>query len=261
MTSAREFVQGLQSRGLYHFSTEEAVRALGGSVAATRAALRRLKVKGELAVPHRGFHVIVPPEYRRLGCLPADQFVPQLMQHLGERYYVALLSAAAYHGAAHQRPQVFQVMVGSRRRPIACGEVRVQFSSRKDMAETPVVERNSPRSVLRVASPAATALELVGYVDAAGGLDNVATVLSELVDAIDADALVAEARRAPRAWVQRLGYLLSLVDADQLAAALDPVVAAGATPLVALQPSSPTTDCPRDSRWQVAVNDRVEPDL
>jgi hypothetical protein len=49
--------------------------------------------------------VIVPPEYRRIECLAADHFVPQLMEHLGEWYYVALLSAAELHGAAHQRPK------------------------------------------------------------------------------------------------------------------------------------------------------------
>ena len=31
----------------------------------------------------RGFCVIVPPEYRRLGCLPPEQFVLQLMEHHG----------------------------------------------------------------------------------------------------------------------------------------------------------------------------------
>ena len=36
------------------------------------------------------------------------------MAHLSQPYYVALLSAAAYHGAAHQKPQVFQVMVPRR---------------------------------------------------------------------------------------------------------------------------------------------------
>src|SRR5204862_425249 len=81
---------------------------LGTSLAAVQAALRRLKRRGEIADPYRGFHVIVPPEYRRLGCLPAEQFVPQLMRVLGETYYVALLSAAELHGAAHQRPQAFQ---------------------------------------------------------------------------------------------------------------------------------------------------------
>src|SRR5262245_58700523 len=115
MRPAARYVADLASRGRYHFTTEDARKALRVSVPAVRAALRRLKGHGELADPHRGFHVIVPPEYRRLGCLPPEQFVPQLMEHLGEPYYVALLSAAEIHGAAHHRPQCFQVMVARNR--------------------------------------------------------------------------------------------------------------------------------------------------
>src|SRR5262249_40136028 len=109
MPRAAEFIVELASRGRYHFTTEEAVASLRGQIPAVRAAMRRLKANGQIAAPHRGFHVIVPPEYRRLGCLPAEQFVPQLMDHLGETYYAALLSAAELHGAAHHRPQSFQV--------------------------------------------------------------------------------------------------------------------------------------------------------
>jgi predicted transcriptional regulator of viral defense system len=261
MPSASNFIENLQRRGRYHFSTEEAVKALGSSLSATQAALRRLKAKGEIAAPHRGFHVVLPPEYRGLGCLPAEDFIPQLMQHLGEPYYVALLSAAAYHGAAHQKPQRFQVMVSRRRRPIACGEVHVQFISRKDMVETPVALRNTPRGIIRIASEAATAHELVGYAEHAGGLNNVATVLAELAESLDAEALIAEARRVPLAWVQRLGYLLTLVGASDLAAALDPVVQARNPFPVALAPSTTTAGCPGDARWKVSINAQVEPDL
>jgi predicted transcriptional regulator of viral defense system len=261
MPSASSFIEDLQSRGRYHFSTEEAAKALGSSLSATQAALRRLKTKGEIADPHRGFHVVVPPEYRRLGCLPAEHFIHQLMRHLGEPYYVALLSASAYHGAAHQKPQRFQVMVPRRRRPLACGEVHVQFISRNDMVETPTVERNTPRGVIRIASAAATAHELVGYPEHAGGLNNVATVLAELAESLDAEALIAEARRVPLAWVQRLGYLLTLVEASELAAALEPVVQARNPFPVALAPSATTAGYPGDARWKVSINVQVEPDL
>jgi len=261
VTSAANYIQDLQARGRYHFTTNTAVRALGGSLAAVRGALRRLKQKTLIADPHRGFHVIVPPEYRELGCLPADQFIPDLMAHLGEPYYVALLSAAAYHGAAHQRPQVFQVMVARARRAIECGRVRVRFAARRDMQATPVVQRNTPRGVLRIASAEATALELVGYAEASGGLGQVATVLRELVEAIDSTAIAAEARRAPLAWAQRLGYLLVLVEAERLALALDPILRERKPFSVALSPSLPKTGAPRDPRWNVAVNTEVEPDL
>lgn len=261
MASAASYIQDLQSRGQYHFTTEDAVRELGGSIAAVRAALRRLKSKTLVANPYRGFYVIVPPEYRQIGCLPADQFVPDLMEHLGEPYYVALLSAAMYHGAAHQRPQVFQVMLPRARRTIAYGRVRVGFTARHDMVDTPIIERNTPRGVLRIASPEATALELVGYADRSGGLNNVATVLQELVEVVDPAALQVEARRSPLAWAQRLGYLLVFVGANQHANALNPVLSNGNPFIVALSPSLTNAGARRDPRWKVAINTDVEPDL
>jgi hypothetical protein len=74
-----------------------------------------------VATPARGFYVIVPPEYRSLGCLPGDQFIPTLASHRGLAYYVGLLSAAQYRGAAHQRPREIQVFLEKNRSPIKCG--------------------------------------------------------------------------------------------------------------------------------------------
>lgn len=261
MGSTAAYVRDLQSSGRYSFTTADFARDSGRTMSAARAALRRLKAKAMIADPHRGFHVIVPPEYRELRCLPADQFLPDLMAHLDEPYYVALLSAAAFHGAAHQRPQVFQVMVGRPRRAISCGRVQIRFFARHDMAATPVIQGNTPRGVIRIATPEATALELIAYPRASGGLSHVATVLAELAEVIDPDALAAEAERAPLAWIQRLGHLLVLVSADALACALDPIVSAGQPVLAALSPSVTKTNAPRDLRWSLAVNIDIEPDL
>ncbi|MBI4954903.1 MAG: type IV toxin-antitoxin system AbiEi family antitoxin [Myxococcales bacterium] len=259
MVRAFELIAGLAARGRHHFTTDEAVAALGASLPAVRASLRRLKAKGEVADPHRGFHVVVPPEYRRLGCLPAEQFVPQLMAHLGEVYYAALLSAAELHGAAHQRPQRFQVMVKTSRRSFACGEVRVQFVARTDLERTPVVEKNTPRGVLRVASAEATALELVGYPDACGGLDNVASVLAELGEALDAPKLLAAATLCPIAWVQRLGYLLDLVGHREVGDVLVPHVKEHAHAVAPLVRGESKAGAQRLDRWRLVVNANVEP--
>ena len=260
VSSAAQLIVDLAARGRYEFTTSEAVEALGKSVPAVRAALRRLKARGEIADPHRGFHVIVPPEYRRLGCLPADQFIPQLMAHLHEPYYVALISAAELHGAAHQRPQAFQVMVKISRRPLACGVVRVQFAARKDLGSTPVVEKRSPRGFLRVASPEATALELVGYAGLCGGLDNVASVVAELAGSLDSQSLLAAARLSPIAWTQRLGYLLDLTGHREPADALATLVTERGPLFARLVRARAITGAPRLSRWRLAVNARVELD-
>jgi len=261
MSTAAQFIISLAARGRYGFTTNEAVASLGGSVPAVRASLRRLKAKGEISDPHRGFYVIVPPEYRSIGCLPADQFIPQLMASLGEVYYVALLSAAELHGAAHQRPQTFQVMVKTNRRPIECGGVRVQFVARKDLKRTPIVEKNTPRGLLRVASPEATALELVGYVDQCGGLNNVASVLAELVEKVDAQKLLAAAALCPIAWVQRLGYLLDIAGHREIGDVLAPHVKEHAHAVAPLVRARATTGAQRLDRWKLVVNAIVEPDV
>ena len=68
------------------------------------------------------------------------------------------------------------------------------------VASQVIANRPSPATSTdgSVASPEATALELVGYADQCGGLDNVASVLGELSEALDAlrdpDALPPDAR-------------------------------------------------------------------
>jgi predicted transcriptional regulator of viral defense system len=261
MASVKTYISDLAGKGRYDFTLVEAHASLGGTVIGVRAALRRLSKRGEIASPCRGFFVIVPPEYRRLRCLPAEQFIPHLMKHWGEQYYVALLSAAELHGAAHHRPQRFQVMVAKNRRPITCGEVRVQFVARHDLEGTPVVEMNTPRGRMRVSSPEATMLEIVGYADQCAGLDNVATVLSELAEVMNAPKLLEAARRCPVVWSQRLGYLLEAAHHDELAGVLADHVRENAALLAPLVRARSMRGTPRAARWKLAINASVEPDL
>ncbi|HSS75295.1 MAG TPA: type IV toxin-antitoxin system AbiEi family antitoxin, partial [Thermoanaerobaculia bacterium] len=160
--TAAQYIDHLASVGRYHFTTTEAAEALGISQVAVRAALRRLMRKGEIAVPFRGFHVIVPPEYRRLGCLPGEQLIDQLMGHLGDPYYIGLLSAAEYHGAAHHRPQQLQVVTEKNRPALSCGQVQIAFIARSNTREIPIRLLNTPRGTLRISTPEATAFDLVG---------------------------------------------------------------------------------------------------
>jgi predicted transcriptional regulator of viral defense system len=256
-----DFITSLTARGRYHFATAEAVGSEGSSQGAVRAAIRRLKKKGLVATPYRGFHVVVPPEYRRIGCLPAEQFIPQLMDHLGLVYYGALLTAARYHGAAHQQPQVFQVMVAKNRPAIVCGDVRVAFIARRNTDRIPSVLFNTPRGEIAVSSVEATAFDLVGYFTRAGGLDNVATVLGELSDAIEPKRLAETAELSPKPWSQRLGYLLSLIGAAGHADGLASHLAGSSTEIVPLDPGHEISGASRDERWKVLVNVKVEPDL
>jgi predicted transcriptional regulator of viral defense system len=260
-SNARGYVSGLAARGQYNFASREAQAALGVSAVAAKLALNRLTKQQLIASPARGFYIILPPEYRSLGCLPADQFIPALMKRLNLCYYVGLLSAAQYHGAAHQRPQEFQVFLAMNHRPIHCGAVRVAFIARKRLKDVPVQPFNTPRGTVLVSTPEATALDLVGYADHAGGLNQVATVLSELAERIDPEKLAAAARTAPVAWAQRLGYLLEHLGFGAKVPALKEYVQRHAKQSSVLLPKAPRKRSHRNKGWKLYVNAKVEAEL
>jgi predicted transcriptional regulator of viral defense system len=256
------YVTSLAASGRYTFSTAEVIEAVGASSVAVQAALRRLRVKGELAMPARGFNVIVPPEYRKIGCLPAADFLPDLMTYLDLSYYVGLLSAAEIHGAAHHKPQVLQVITERNRRPLGSGRVRIVFIAKADAAMTPTIEKATERGFLRVSTPTATAFDLVTYVVHAGGLDNVATVLTELAEQLEATALGDLARNDKQmVTIQRLGYLLDLSGHTDLSEPLAQMVARRIPPVAPLRAGRSLRGSPRNSKWRLAINASVEPDL
>ncbi|MCD6056459.1 MAG: uncharacterized protein K0R12_1421, partial [Gammaproteobacteria bacterium] len=202
-----KYINQIQQTGRKSFSKDEAIKALHLSSKAFDMSLLRLRKKGIIATPYKNFHIIVPPEYQAFGCLPANQFIPLLMEHLKISYYVCLLSAAELHGAAHQRPQIFQVMTNKRMRPIHCGKIAVNFIFKKDLSCVPTQFFNVPTGYLITSTPEATAMDLLLYPYQAGGINHIATVLSELVEAIEPQKLLVLARSSSQnAWVQRLGY-------------------------------------------------------
>src|SRR3990167_8558764 len=184
-----EFLTQITAKGHCSFTYSEVKEALGVSDIAARAALRRLKQKGELAHPLSKFYVVVPPEYRILGCRPAEHFIHELMEFINVPYYVGLLSAAQYHGAAHHRPQQFQVVTTQKRRPITCGRIKIVFITKKTIEHTPTESFNTSQGTIIVSNPEATAMDMVTYPNRCGGLDNVLTVLTDLVKKMDAGKL------------------------------------------------------------------------
>ena len=109
--------------------------------------------------------------------------------------------------------------------------------------------------------PEATAIDLIGYCHRVGGLDHVATVLYELVEQIDPQKLVNVAQNVPITWVQRLGYLMEIVDAGKKVNFLGDYVNKYARQTVPLLPRASHEHSPLDSRWKLFINARVVPDI
>ena len=257
-----KWVDQLQSTGRYTFSRQEARTFNQASEIALKFALMRLVAKGRLIVPLRGFYVIVPLEYASAGTLPADWFIDELMKFRGRSYYVGLLSAAALHGAAHQQPQELQVVTSKPMRPVRAKRTRIRFFVKSRLAETPTISLKTMTGMIPVSTPEATAFDLIRYASGAAGLDNVATVFTELSERIDPKALVATAKKeADLSAVQRTGYLLDECSPKPVTGPLLEWLAKQKPHLVPLRPERNPKSHKRDLRWQIVINENVEADL
>lgn len=261
---APTFVNHLATQGQHCFTTHEMMLALDVSITNAWAAIIRLEKKGLIATPYRGFHIIVPPEFQRRGCLPPDQFIPDLMAHLNLPYYVGLLSAAQYYGASHQQAEVFQVIVSKNRNKIECGNIRVEFNARKNIIDIPTQDFNTPKGYVKVSTPEATALDLANYPMYCGGLSNVATILEELGEQIQPQALMSLGKKLPSApqW-QRLGFLFEAIQLDELAAVIEKILEERTIRSIVLvaKMADQGIDMPIHKRWKVIQNEIIESDL
>ena len=260
-TTLAPWVDDLQARGRYWFTRDEALAATGLAAPALQAALRRLRQKLRVASPRQGFHVIVPLEHREAGAPPASWWIDALMQAVGQPYHVGLLSAAALHGAAHQQPQEFQVVTDGPTRPLQAGRVRVAFHMSRRLVATPVVSVQTETGAMRVSSPEATALELVRFASASGGLGHVATVLQELAEDLDPDLLADAARAFAPPDVQRLGYLLAALGHDALADAVASALTGRRRRPVLLVTGQGSGGAKHEPRFLVIPNEPLEPDI
>lgn len=256
-----DYLTQLSSRGVVTFTKTDVAQALQKSPIAIQNAIWRLKQKHKVAEPTRGFYLNIKPEYRILGCLPADHFIHDLMLYLQQPYYVGLLSAAEYHGASHHKPQQLQVMIPNKRRPIICGKVEINFVTKKEVAQTPTQVFTSQQSPLQVSTVEATAIDLVIYPHRCGGIDNIYMVLSELIEKINPQALMQLANRAVHSltWMQRLGFLLDKLDAQHLSEILLNALKKHRVQKISLVDSAYQKDAPYNEKWKLIVN--AEPEL
>jgi predicted transcriptional regulator of viral defense system len=176
------------------------------------------------------------------------------MAHVEAPYYAGLLSAARYYGVEAEPPEAFQVVTEKNRPAIRCGKVGVNFVAKQNAAEVPTREFATPRGRVRVSTPEATAVDLAGYPQHAGGIENLSLVLLGLSEQIDPEQLADAARLGEMPWIQRLGYLLDRAGASSIAGPLAEYVASTMPIATPLDPRKPWTGAARDPRWRVALN-------
>ena len=180
---------------------------------------------------------------------------------------MALLKAAELHDAAHQAVMEFQVVTDRQWKPIRAGRSRVAFYFRKDIErfKQGLEHRKTETGSMLVSSPALTALDLLRYPRASGGVDHAASVLNELADKIEPAKLDALAPKFERSVVQHLGYVLEHLGHDELASGLERFLRNGNVPWIELGPGEANAiasdgERERNSRWHVTVRRPIEVD-
>jgi predicted transcriptional regulator of viral defense system len=230
-----------------------------------RVSLSRLMSKGVLMSPWQNFYVAIPMEYRLKGEVPPSFYIDYLMQFLDRNYYVALLSAAALNGAGHQRAMVFQVFTTGA--PIRSGVkngTKLEFIRRKELPMQYIKKMKVQTGYINVSSPELTALDIVCEEERVGGLNRAAEILIELAESVSWDEGKIELLKYYSiAIIQRLGYLLDLIEESNLANDLMALVKRTGktirkTPLKRSKPIH--EDMEIDDKWKIIINQTIEID-
>lgn len=272
MGNLEHYLNDLLGRGRSSFSKDEALRVLDYSPKAFTDAATRLIRKRKLAIPWRGFYLILRPEDNVMGVPDPASWIDPLMKYLGYDYRISLLKAAAIYGSSHQANMSFQVIVPKQLRDFEIGRHRIQFVYQvSDVFESTnssdfLESLKSEYGFSKMASPELVLLDCVRYCHKIGGINALSQIVYDLGKNADPKKLARVARSFENSSIRRLGYLLDRFDFRRQASAIEPFArqAKSIKPLVlSVKPfgSKLTYETEISKKWMLLVNEDVEIDL
>lgn len=265
----RPWLREQMSKGRMYVTKEELCRAFPDySPPNLKQAIARAVEDSMMAYGWQNFYLLLPPAYMKRKSLPPTLYIDALMNYLGRPYCVALLNAAEIYGAAHQRPQTFTVMTSNPPpRMRKDGSSVLAFVAKREFNYC--VPKELIRTIkvssgyIKVSSPEFTALTLVQYHGASGGLSHVLTVLEELVEECRFDAIPdIITQYVPASVFQRLGYMVESLVGDMAAGdSLHAFLFKHYRPKTAsLQTGKPTGGSELNKRWRLHLNAHLKSD-
>lgn len=257
-----DYLLNIRSKGRFSFTFEELNQAFDSSEQAIRRKIYRLKADNKIAIIRKDFYVVLPPEYTEKGSLPIYMYIDDLMKYLGRNYYVGLYSAAALHGAAHQQPMEYQMIVQSPLRSIVEKDTRINFFVRKIWEPESLDKKQSAAGYFNVSSSELTALDFMSFNGKIGGFSRIIPILSELSEEIKSARMYKIAFGYPQiSALQRLGYLFDKVyNRQDLAKSIRRALKGKPTQNILLSIASPQREN-IDKDWKVDVNVEIENEL
>lgn len=206
------WIEECQSKGKLAFSLAELKQSFeNDSETSLKRVLDRLSEKEKVVSIFKGYYVIIPPQYSSKGILPTAMFIDGLMEFLERKYYVALLNAAALHGASHQQPQEYFVVTEYPvlRATNKKGLIINYISTRQLPPETLIEKKKTETGYINTSNPLLTAIDLISYEKKIGGLNRASTVINELFETVKRNVVSEELiNYASVSSLQRLGFIL-----------------------------------------------------
>lgn len=210
-------IRFIQSKGKYLFRAYDFSHLTGRDPegAATTAALARLSKSGRIVslVKRPSTWLIVPPEHEHYGAPPVTWWLEDFLGLDEPDYYLALLSAARYWGSAHYAQQSVQVMVAQQRRPLEVGRLRIAFTYKTAISQTPTVTITDSIAPYRVSTREATLLDLIRHSKEIGGLEVITRVTKDLAAKLSVRGMSQALDALDQTTVaQRMGFVLEVMD-------------------------------------------------
>ena len=262
--SLPEYLDHLQLQGRHFFLSSDLEKTLEIKKSSTSSSLSKLAKQKRLKMIKRGFGILLDVNGREPD---PTSYIDALMKHVGSNYYVGLLSAASYWGASHQASMSYQVFTEKNTKNISFERGRVEFINRRYLKFEKWVKRvATTKGYFRVSTPELTAIDLISFPEKCGYLNNVATVLSELVESWNGKTITAlcSSQDVPTVVLQRLGYILDEVLAfkkhsSYIEKALKQKYPSKAT-LSKLLEDKKASDYVFNEKWMLYINTEVEAD-
>ena len=262
------WIEDLPKKGKITFTKKEVEQQFPGLKSNNiQMTLYRLVLKKKIQSVWRGFWVVVPVEYGLKGIVDPIEYIAQLMNYLGHKYYIGLLSAAAIHGAAHQQSMELMLITDSKHlREKVKNDVKISFVTKKGIPLSYLQEISGKSGYIPVSTPELTAIDLLLYIRNVGGINRVATVLNELAEVVDFEKISSNFFYSVNtADIQRLGFLLEklgfIANADSLyRKSQEANLKFRKHPICIKKQSMNLSEYPVNKKWKIIINEEIDTD-
>lgn len=258
------YIKQLLTYEEYSFSVKELIENIHKSETSIKSELSRLIAKNKIVNLRKGFYLIITPRYSLAQKLPIQLYCEKLFKYLNRNYYVALFSAAKFHGASHQQIQRDYVITEKLTyKDISKNSIDIRFFATSNWPGKNIQLKKFDAGVYKVSSPALTIVDLIHYQSKLGGINRIFSVIEELTEELTRSDFVELLSWYPyKSTLQRLGFLLEVLNVH---AEFQDMIYSNLQTInfypVLLSANSNEKPGSVDNKWRVDVNVKMESDL